>query len=76
MRVGAPLVTVLRTRLVWLLMRIVPHERLYAWHRRGWLAPLEALLLRGDLSVLGGFGVRMRLQGATFAPGGRRPTPY
>lgn len=62
--------TALRTRLVWLLMRVVPHERLYAWHRRGWLAPLERVLLRGDLNVLGGMGARMRLQGETFAPWG------
>jgi FkbM family methyltransferase len=63
-------VTALRTRLVWLLMRIVPRERLYAWHRRGWLTPLEAILLRGDLAVLGGPGVRMRLRAARFAPWG------
>lgn len=60
----------LRTRLVWLLMRVAPHERLYAWHRRGRLAPLERLLLRGDLRVLGGIGVGLRLQGSSFAPWG------
>jgi FkbM family methyltransferase len=58
----------LRTRLVWLLMRAVPHERLLRWHRRGWLRPLSAVLLRGDLSVLGGIGVRMRLSAAAFSP--------
>lgn len=59
-----------RTRLVWLLMRLVPHERLYRWHRRGLLRPLTAVLLRGELSVLGGLGVRMRLSAARFAPWG------
>jgi FkbM family methyltransferase len=63
-------VTVLRTRLVWLLMRVVSRERLYEWHRRGWLVPLERLLLRGDLSVLGGPAVRMRLRARTFPPWG------
>ena len=70
MRLWRSIVTVLRTRLVWLLMRAVPYERLYAWHRRGWLAPLEALLLRGDLAILGGPAVRMRLQARSFAPWG------
>ncbi len=62
--------TALRTRLVWLLMRVVSHERLYAWHRRGWLAPLERVLLRGELNVLGGIGSGMHLGGASFAPWG------
>jgi FkbM family methyltransferase len=62
--------TVLRTRLVWLLMRVVPWERLAAWHARGWLRPLCFLLLRGELSVLGGAGARTRLGAATFAPWG------
>ncbi len=51
-------------------MRAVQRERLVEWHRRGWLRPLSALLLRGDLSVLGGIGVRMRLSAATFSPWG------
>ena len=59
-----------RTRLVWLLMRLVPHERLFGWHRRGLLRPLEALVLRGELAVLGGMGVHMRLSAASFAPWG------
>lgn len=65
-----PIVTALRTRLVWLLMRVAPRKRLYDWHRRGRLAPLERLLLRGDLRVLGGIGVGLRLQGSSFAPWG------
>lgn len=62
--------TVLRTRLVWLLMRLVPWERLAAWHARGWLRPLSFALLRGELRVLGGAGARTKLGAATFAPWG------
>ena len=63
-------VTMFRTRLVWLLMRLVSYERLFAWHRRGLLRPLEAVLLRGELLVLGGMGVRIRLSAEAFAPWG------
>ena len=59
-----------RTRVVWLLMRLVSYERLFAWHRRGLLRPLEAVLLRGELAVLGGMGARTRLSAASFAPWG------
>jgi FkbM family methyltransferase len=52
------------------LTRVVPYGRLHAWQRRGWLRPLSAVLLRGELSVLGGMGVRLRLGGATFTPWG------
>lgn len=62
--------TALRTRLVWLLMRLVARERLAAWHARGWLRPLSFLLLRGELAVLGGAGARTRIGAATFAPWG------
>lgn len=62
--------TALRTRLVWLLMRLVPWERLAAWHARGWLRPLSFALLRGELRVLGGAGARTKLGAATFAPWG------
>lgn len=62
--------TVLRTRLVWLLMRLVPWEQLAVWHARGWLRPLSFALLRGELRVLGGAGARTKLGAATFAPWG------
>jgi len=61
---------VLRTRLVWLLMRLVSRERLADCHDRGWLRPLTFVLQRGELSILGGPGVRMRLSAATFEPWG------
>lgn len=70
MRARPSIATVFRTRLVWLLMRVVSPRRLYDWHRRGRLAPLEALLLRDDLIVLGGMAVRTRLRAASFAPWG------
>jgi FkbM family methyltransferase len=62
--------TVTRTRLVWLLMRIVPYQRLHQWRARGWFRPLSRALLRGDLWVLGGIGVHMRLRARSFAPWG------
>jgi FkbM family methyltransferase len=58
--------TKIRTNLVILLMRALGHERLYRLHRRGLLRPLEAILLRGQLSIHGGLGVRMRLDAASF----------
>jgi FkbM family methyltransferase len=67
---GRSMSTMFRTRLVWLLMRLVPYERLFDWHRRGRMRTMEALLLRGDLAVLGGMGVRTRLGAASFAPWG------
>ena len=62
--------TVLRTHLLALLMRSVSRERLAAWHARGWLRPLGPVLQRGELSLLGGAGVRLRLNAATFEPWG------
>lgn len=50
----------LRTRLLMLIMRVVRHERLTAWHARGLLpAP------RGEVQITGGPGVKLRL--ARFA---------
>ncbi|CAN5497293.1 hypothetical protein BH20ACT18_BH20ACT18_04530 [soil metagenome] len=63
-------VTMLRTRLVWLLMRLVSWQRLADWHARGWLRPLSFVLARGELSMLGGVGLRMRLSAGTFEPWG------
>ena len=59
-----------RTRLVWLLMRLVPHERMARWARRGLLAPLAPLTRRGELSILGGLAVRLRIDARSFAPWG------
>ncbi|MEY2515973.1 MAG: hypothetical protein QOJ89_3331, partial [bacterium] len=59
-----------RTRLVWLLMRVVPHERMSRWAARGWLRPLRPLTSRGELAILGGLAVRLRLDAGSFAPWG------
>jgi FkbM family methyltransferase len=59
-----------RTRLVWLLMRVVPHERMSRWAARGLLMPLALLTGRGELSILGGLAARLRLDARTFAPWG------
>jgi FkbM family methyltransferase len=59
-----------RTRTVWLLMRLVPHERMSRWAARGWLRPLALLTGRGDLSILGGVAVRLRIEARSFAPWG------
>jgi FkbM family methyltransferase len=59
-----------RTRLVWLLMRVVPHERMSRWAQRGLLAPLTPLTRRGELSILGGLAVRLRIDARSFAPWG------
>lgn len=59
-----------RTRLVWLLMRLVPHERMARWAQRGLLAPLAPLTRRGELSILGGLAVRLRIDARSFAPWG------
>jgi FkbM family methyltransferase len=59
-----------RTRVVWLLMRVVSHERLARWAARGLLRPLAPLTGRGELSILGGLAVGLRLDARTFAPWG------
>ena len=60
----------LQTRLVWLLMRLAVHERTPAWLARALPAPLRLLTARGDLSILGGIGVRALLDARSFDPGG------
>jgi FkbM family methyltransferase len=59
-----------RTRAVWLLMRVVPHERMSRWAARGLLRPLAPLTGRGELAILGGTAVRLRLEARSFAPWG------
>jgi FkbM family methyltransferase len=51
----------LRTRLVWGLMRTLDHEHRRRLHERRWMRPLEALLARGELQVLGGPVCRARI---------------
>lgn len=53
--------TKLRTRLVWALMRALDHEHRRRLHERRWMRPVEALLARGELQVLGGPICRARL---------------
>lgn len=60
----------LRTRLIWLLMRLTDHERLAERRARGGLRLYERTLGRGAVSVLGGIGVRQRLDAATVPPWG------
>ncbi len=59
-----------RTRLVWLLMRVVPHERMARWAARGLLRPLAPLTGRGELAILGGLAVGLRIDARSFAPWG------
>ena len=59
-----------RTRAVWLLMRLVPHERMSRWAARGLLRPLTPLTGRGELAILGGTAVRLRVEARSFAPWG------
>ena len=61
---------VARTRLVWLLMRVVPHERMARWAERGLLAPLAPLTGRGELAILGGLAAGLRIDARSFAPWG------
>jgi FkbM family methyltransferase len=56
----------LRTRLAWGLMRALDVERRRRAHDRGWLRPVEALLQRGELRVLGGPAHGSRLSGEHF----------
>jgi len=59
-----------RTRAVWLLMRLVPHERMSRWAARGLLRPLTRLTGRGELAILGGTAVRLRIEARSFVPWG------
>jgi FkbM family methyltransferase len=59
-----------RTRLVWLLMRVVPHERLSRWAARGLLKPLALVTGRGELAILGGLAVGLRIDARAFKPWG------
>ena len=65
-----PLATRLRTRALWWLMRVVGFETMRRAQRRGLTRPLEALLLRGQLHVLGGLVPRLRLSAPHFDPWG------
>jgi FkbM family methyltransferase len=56
----------LRTRLAWALMRALDVERRRRAHDRGWLRPVELLLERGELRVLGGPAHGSRLSGEHF----------
>ena len=67
--IAAPL-RMARTRAVWLLMRLVPHERMSRWAARGLLRPLAPLTGRGELAILGGTAVRLRIEARSFAPWG------
>lgn len=58
--------TALRTRLAWGLMRALDVEHRRRAHDRGWLRPLELLLERGELRVLGGPAHGSRLAGEHF----------
>lgn len=60
----------LRTRLLWLLMRVSDHERLAARRARGGLRVYERTLGRGVVQVLGGLGVNQRLEAASVPPWG------
>jgi len=56
----------LRTRLAWGLMRALDVEQRRRAHDRGWLRPVEALLQRGELRVLGGPAHGSRLSAGHF----------
>ncbi len=56
----------LRTRVAWGLMRALDVEQRRRAHDRGWLRPVEALLERGELRVLGGPAHGARLSGEHF----------
>ncbi|HTN25470.1 MAG TPA: FkbM family methyltransferase [Solirubrobacteraceae bacterium] len=57
----------LRTRLAWGLMRALDVEHRRRAHDRGWLRPVEAVLQRGELRVLGGPAHGSRLSSEHFA---------
>jgi FkbM family methyltransferase len=60
-------IAALRTRLAWGLMRALDVEQRRRAHDRGWLRPVELVLERGELRVLGGPAHGSRLAGAHFA---------
>ena len=62
----AALAATLRTRLAGGLLRALAAERRRRAHDRGWLRPVEALLQRGELRVLGGPAHGSRLSGEHF----------
>jgi FkbM family methyltransferase len=57
----------LRTRLAWGLMRALDVESRRRAHDRGWLRPVEVVLQRGELRVLGGPAHGSRLSSEHFA---------
>jgi FkbM family methyltransferase len=59
--VAGELAIKLRTRLLWGLMRTLDHEHRRRLHARRWMRPVEALLARGEVQVLGGPVCRARL---------------
>lgn len=63
---GAAHTAALRTRLAWGLMRALDVERRRRAHDRGWLRPVELLLERGELRVLGGPAHGSRLSAEHF----------
>jgi FkbM family methyltransferase len=73
-RLATP-VRMLRTRLVWLLMRLVAHERRARWAARGLLRPLAPVIARGELQILGGPAVRRRIDARTFSVWGAQAYP-
>jgi FkbM family methyltransferase len=60
-RVASPASTKLRTRLVWGLMRTLSLEDRRGLHDKRWMRPVEAMLERGELQVLGGPICRTRI---------------
>ncbi len=73
-RLAAP-ARIARTRLIWLLMRLLPHERMGRLAARGVLGPLRPITARGELAILGGLGVGLRLDATTFDPWGAQAYP-
>lgn len=67
--------TKLRTRLLWLMMRAVSLDRRMLWARRGYLRWARPILGRGQVSILGGLAVRLRLDAASFSPSGAQAYP-
>ena len=55
-----------RTALFRLLLRPDHPERLRRLHQRGWMRPIEAALVRGELRITGGAAVGLRLSAAQF----------
>ncbi len=64
------LATRLRTRALWWLMRLVAFPRWRRLRERGLSAPLERVLLAGELQVFGGLVPRLLLSAEHFEPWG------